>query len=813
MMRTNDEIGARGKGFVPVLAGGEEPVRLSMQQLYLTGQVLPVGARLLIRHTFRSAEPKPAEVVYCFALPRDAALRRFRVSGDGFSARSELKKTEQAVESYEAAMEKGHLGVLARQYEDGLMNLSVGNLRPTETVTVWLEILAGVELRDDNLRFRFPFTLAPSYHAKARVAVIGDGVAEMELGEKEFGDLLLPRFHADADGLHEIGFDLRVDGGGKLVEIGSPSHTINIREMAGDSRRVRLATASDVPDRDLVLDVHTFDESENVVSGAGADGKQHFVITVPSKRFGTASSAPRSVVFLLDRSGSMTGTPIQQARRALSACLSVLNPEDRFGLVAFDNTVEIFSPALAPATLEQREKAGKFLDQIDARGGTELAAGVEAAAELLSKASGELFILTDGQVFGTGPILARAKAAGIRIHCLGIGSASQDRFLSLLARETGGVSRFVTPRERVDAAALEWFTTVSRPVARRVTVTTEKFNDARIEPDPPQTVFSGVPLVIWGECRSLAEGAVVLHWESGGEAKHRAITLRAGDNHSGETVRLLRGARLITDLESRFEEERETDKLAKRHRDRVRRQLETLSTRYGLASRVMSLVAVVERAGDRPGEPPKTMVVPVGFPQGEEFEAVFGAPPPMRDFSLRYSTALLAETSEMRKANLGTYDERDSFLTRKRAASASYKLSPRRFVPEDAAFETLLELVAWLEADGGMPGNTKAERILATIYLLLALAAGAREKRDSLFRLHIHKMEEFLVRTLPGSLTEKQENAVRAAMLALHSGDFLKSDQREWLEWADRAVEEQEVDAARDWERLISAFGGEAQQV
>jgi len=241
----HNEIDTPGMGFVPMRAHGEETVRLSMQQLYLTGQVLPAGARLLVRHSFRSSEPEPAEVVYCFALPRDAALRRFRVAGDGFSVRSELQTTAQAVESYEAAMEAGHLGVLARQYEDGLINLAVGNLRPSETVTVWLEILAGVELRDDGLRFRFPFTLAPSYHAKARVAVIEEGVAEVELPEEGFGDLLLPRFHADARGLHEIGFDLTVNGGGGPVEIGSPSHTINIREAADGSRRVRLAAASD----------------------------------------------------------------------------------------------------------------------------------------------------------------------------------------------------------------------------------------------------------------------------------------------------------------------------------------------------------------------------------------------------------------------------------------------------------------------------------------------------------------------------------------------------------------------------------------
>jgi hypothetical protein len=80
-----------------------------MQELWLAGKVLPVGARLMVRHTFRSDEKHPLEFIYAFGLPRDAALRRFRVTGEGFSVRSELKSVEEAEKTYEKAIEKGHL--------------------------------------------------------------------------------------------------------------------------------------------------------------------------------------------------------------------------------------------------------------------------------------------------------------------------------------------------------------------------------------------------------------------------------------------------------------------------------------------------------------------------------------------------------------------------------------------------------------------------------------------------------------------------------------------------------------------------------
>lgn len=94
------------------------------------------------------------------------------------------------------------------------------------------------------------------------------------------------------------------------------------------------------------------------------------------------------------------------------------------GLMVFADSVEAMHPALVPATGGQRECARSFLKRADARGGTKLAEGVHQAAQVLG-ATGDILIVTDGQVFGTETILAQARATGIRLSCLGIGSASQ----------------------------------------------------------------------------------------------------------------------------------------------------------------------------------------------------------------------------------------------------------------------------------------------------------------------------------------------------------------------------------------------------
>jgi len=330
--------------FAPLSVATGKAVSLSMQRLWLTGQVLPAGARLVVEHVFRSSGDAPLEVIYAFPLPRDAALRSFRISGDGFDVRSELKETAEAVKAYEEGIARGSLSSLASDYGDGIVNLTVGNIRPGETVNVHLEILCAVELRDDGFRFRFPFTLAPAYHSRARAALTAAGEGEIELPPSEFGDVILPPFRQDASALHQVGFDLTLAGSLALSEVGSPSHAVRVRQNGGRSARVSLSTEKDVPDRDLVLDARFQSVEPQVLAGRDPHGVARFAAIVPSSAFGATAEASRRIVILLDRSGSMQGTPIAQARKAIEACLPLLSAADTFGLVAFDNETVAFHP-------------------------------------------------------------------------------------------------------------------------------------------------------------------------------------------------------------------------------------------------------------------------------------------------------------------------------------------------------------------------------------------------------------------------------------------------------------------------------------
>jgi len=800
-------------GFAPRNLATGESVQLAMQNLWLTGRVLPMGARLWVRHEFQSQESKPIEVVYSFMLPRDATLRRFRVSGEGFSVASELREKSEAREIYEQGVQAGSLSTLAQQYGDGMVNLSIGNIRPGEKVVVLLELMVGVELHDDGLRLRFPFTLAPSYHSKARVIESEPGVGEIELPEEEFGDIILPKFMKDAKDLHQVGFALDLHMGDGVEEIASPSHALRVQLNNGQSSRVLLARESDLPDRDLVLDIRRKTKGVSVFSGIDHENKGRIAAIIPSTEFGEKSTEPRRLVILLDRSGSMGGVPIEQAKKAIAACLATLDEKDQFALVAFDDQVEVFRNELTEATKKQREAAQKFLAGIGARGGTELATGLEAAAKLLhvrnaageaSSKPGDVMIFTDGQVFATEAILERVRATGARVHSLGIGSASQDRFLAFLASHTGGVSRFMTPSERVDLAALELFAAIGRPVAEDIKVTIDGVANFRVAPEVAKYAFSGTPLLVFAESSASVNAQLQITWKGQRPEQQHRLPVALAANPLAGTLRLLQGARIISDCESRQMPEAHGS-VEKRESSRHSKLLAQLSREYGLPSSQMSLVAVVKRAGDVAGEIPKTQIVPVGLPPDMQFEGVFGvalcapagAPMTVAPAQMARGISLSAPLPPPMPQETGRpliakvvgagMDMLSSSLGKRKAAKQAEASEPVPQTPDDL----LMVLAGMLEPDGGMPGFGEEQRILNSVAALLFFVAQGSTRNSGPFRVHVDKLISFLTTDRLHQLNPNDVSLVSSVLREAIKGHAPKGD---WNFHASTLASRQDVD-------------------
>ena len=101
---------------------------------------------------------------------------------------------------------------------------------------------------------------------------------------------------------------------------------------------------------------------------------------------------------MVDRSGSMSGKKIEQAKGALKFVLNNLSEGDLFNIIAYDSRVESFRPELQRYDDQTRAEALGFVEGIYAGGSTNIDGALQAALSQLQDDKRPTYIvfLTDG---------------------------------------------------------------------------------------------------------------------------------------------------------------------------------------------------------------------------------------------------------------------------------------------------------------------------------------------------------------------------------------------------------------------------------
>jgi len=220
-----------------------------------------------------------------------------------------------------------------------------------------------------------------------------------------------------------------------------------------------------------------------------------------------------------------------------------------------------------------------------------------------------------------------------------------------------------------------------------------------------------------------------------------------------------------------------------------------LSNTYGLASREMSLVAVVKRAGDRPGELPETRVVRLGMPEDTAFAAYFAAsqgpgmftrmmgpaaPPvgaPMMHSMLVAPSAMPPSPAEARGGPMEARGIAKKLGRVRKALFSQPEASSAVPEPPSTIEDELMELAAMLEPDGGMPGRDSSTRAARSAAAVFAFAAAGHTLTGGAFRSHVARLIEFLksVTGLPASEQKLVDQAIEASATGrAPTGDWLR---------------------------------------
>ncbi len=147
-----------------------------------------------------------------------------------------------------------------------------------------------------------------------------------------------------------------------------------------------------------------------------------------------------AMVLVLDRSGSMSGLPIEMAKAAAKATADTLAADDLLEVIAFDSAptrVVRMTPA------KHRARIQGDIARIQAGGGTEIFSALDAAYQTLTATRARrkhMILLTDGQAPQNGirDLVQAMAAEGITASAVGLGSGIDETLLRMIAELGGG---------------------------------------------------------------------------------------------------------------------------------------------------------------------------------------------------------------------------------------------------------------------------------------------------------------------------------------------------------------------------------------
>jgi Ca-activated chloride channel family protein len=544
-------------------------------------------ARVVVSHRYVNTESTPIEAVYVFPLDEGAAVCGFEAVVDGTLVIGEVEERETAFEKYDDAIAQGHGAFLLDEQRPDVFQASIGNLPPGKEVLVRLTYVTELSVDRTGARFMIPTTVSPRYAPAEDCTGVG----------QPDSDALNP----PVDWRVPYGLDLsvRVRMPNRITTLESPSHPVSISiDDAGAT--VTLAQDGIALDRDFVLsiDAEGPDRPQTWAERHEKGSETVAVAFIPT--FPGASTSPAEVIFLVDRSGSMQGTSIEEVRNALQLCLRSMIPGCRFNIIGFGSTYQVLFPESRAYDDSSLNAASEHVAGLRADlGGTELLPALTFALDRPSAPPlpRHIVVLTDGQVTNTDAVIALASkhAADTGVFTFGIGAGASHHLVRGLARAGRGTAEFIYPGERIEKKVVGQFAKLLSPALADVRVEWIG-GDVTQAPAAVPPVFAGSRLLLYGLVKGQRPSAVRLSATSPAGPIAFEVPIDWSRVAAGSAVTTLAARVRIRELE---EGDEWLGARGSRQKDRkentARREIVDLSVRYSLISRETSFVAIERR--------------------------------------------------------------------------------------------------------------------------------------------------------------------------------------------------------------------------
>lgn len=474
-------------------------------QVEITDQV----AKTYITQTFSNDSDATLAGTYLFPLPDDTTFSSFSLMIDGKPVEGKILEAAEARQQYEAIVRQMVDPGLLEYADYKTVRARIFPIPAHGTKKVELEYTQLLKAENGMLRYSFPLKAEEN----------AEPASEIKIGVKL----------ASKQGLRTIW---------------SPSHTIKSERESDNKAKVSYLEQNVLPDKDFLLyySVSDKDMAANLLNHRTGDEDGYFLLTL-SPPLESKQVIAKDIVLITDTSGSMQGAKMEQNKKALNYVIDALNPDDRFDIINFATDADAFKPELMTATADNKKKAHEFVNELEARGGTNISGALSLGSSLLGAASSRpayIVLMTDGEPTvgetDVQQLLSGVKPKrDIRIFDFGVGYDVNTRLLNKLAEEHHGTSQYVGPDENLETSLGNFYQKIKSPVLSDVKISYDSVQVKDVYPRELKDIFAGSQAILIGKYKGDGKVNLKLTGTVNGAAKEYTFPLEFAKDETGHT--------------------------------------------------------------------------------------------------------------------------------------------------------------------------------------------------------------------------------------------------------------------------------------
>lgn len=482
--------------------------RLPLKDTQVEISVSGVIADIKVTQSYRNEGTRPINATYLFPASTRAAVYGMRMKIGDQVIYAKIKEREAAKKEFEKAKEEGKSASLLEENRPNVFSMKLANIMPQELVQVELRYTELLVPTEGVYEVVYPTVVGPRYSSGKEKGSTGRvGTAYFREGESPSSTL-----HIAA----------RIAAGMPIINLNCPSHGI-VPEWSGDSA-ARLTLSDDDAfqgNRDFVLQYRLTGDQINtgLLLFEGQDENFFLYMAQPPSRTRTESIPPREYVFVVDVSGSMSGFPLDTAKKLLRDLIGNMRSDDLFNVILFSGDSTPLSEVPLAANGENVERAIALIDQQRGSGGTELLDAVKHAMNLpgASGVSRSVILVTDGYIAGERETFdyIRKNLNRSNVFAFGIGSSVNRYLIEGVAKAGQGEPFIIEGPEKAAEIANRFREYVQSPLLTDIGFRSNGFEIYDVFPAQQPDLFAGRPVVVYGKWRGSATGSLELFGKTG----------------------------------------------------------------------------------------------------------------------------------------------------------------------------------------------------------------------------------------------------------------------------------------------------------